>query len=633
LFPIASLFKQFTRDDFKNCHEIRSFIFDTIANFRLSKSRGVISEFNRESFDEYFTITRIGEGSIGGKARGLAFLDSLIKRNHLYNHFKKVDIAIPKTLVLCTDIFDEFMETNQLHNVALSDNISDEEILRQFLQANLPDRILNDIYTVMTHVERPVAIRSSSLLEDSHYQPFAGIYNTYMIPYLKKDLGKMFQMVMDAIKAVYASAFYKDSKAYMQATSNIIDEEKMAIVMQSVVGSQYGNRYYPTLSGVARSVDFYPIPPEKAEDGTASIALGLGKYIVDGGLALRFCPKYPKKVLQTSNPEMALKETQKKFFALNLDPDAFELNPDDSASLLHLSVREAEKDGSIRGIASTYDYHNQIVRDGYNYEGKKLITFSNILKHNAFPLAEILEKVLKLGEQEMSYPVEIEFVLDMKPADSGNYVFNLLQIRPIASKQDSIDVSDEIMKMEQDSVIVSRSALGNGMINEIRDVVYVKPQDFSAAKNKATVGMIEEVNDRFLKENRNYVLIGPGRWGSADPWLGIPVKWPQISAARLIIESGLDHYRIDPSQGTHFFQNLTSFQVGYFTINPFIDDGFYNLEYLDSQEAVFENDTIRHVRFKEPMTIMIDGKHSRGIVLKPGVVLSKQPDFIASEAD
>ena len=618
LFPIASLFKQFTRDDFENSHEIRDFIFDTIANFRLSKSRGVISQFNRESFDEYFTITRIGDGSIGGKARGLAFLDSLIKRNHLYNLFDNVEISIPKTLVLCTDIFDEFMETNQLHHIALSDDLSDEEILERFLQAKLPERILDDIYTVMTHVERPLAIRSSSLLEDSHYQPFAGIYNTYMVPYMKDDLNRMFDMVRGSIKAVYASAYYRDSKAYMQATANVIDEEKMAIVMQSVVGSTHGGRYYPSMSGVARSIDFYPIPPVVPEDGTASLALGLGKYIVDGGLSLRFSPRYPKKVLQTSNPEMALKETQKHFYALNLDPDAFKFSPDDSASLLKLRITEAQKDDALRQIASTYDFHNDIIRDGYHYEGKKLITFSSILKHNTLPVAEIIDKVLTLGEKEMSYPVEIEFVMDFETQDQDKTMFHLLQIRPIASKTESIHINPKKIK-KKESLIISKSALGNGIIEDIRDIVYVKPQTFDAARNEETVNMVGEVNDRFLAEDKNYILIGPGRWGSADPWLGIPVKWPQISAARLIIESGLENYRIDPSQGTHFFQNLTSFRVGYFTINPFIDDGYYDLSFLDKQEAVYENEVIRHVRFEDPLKILIDGKKNIGLVLKPGI--------------
>lgn len=618
LFPIANLFMQFTKEDFSNSHEIRTFIFDAIANFRISKARGVIAQFNRDSFDEYFTITRIGEGSIGGKARGLAFLDSLIKRNHLYDAFEKVQITIPKTVVLGTDIFDEFMELNQLYQIALSDESTDEEILDKFLEAKLPERVLDDIYTILTFVERPMAIRSSSLLEDSHYQPFAGIYNTYMVPYLKNDLNRMFEMVQSAIKAVYASAYYEDSKAYMQATSNVIDEEKMAIVIQTVCGTQYNDRFYPTLSGVGRSIDFYPIPPEKPEDGTASIALGLGKYIVDGGLSLRFSPKYPKKILQTSNTEMALKETQKHFFALSMNPDDFRTSPDDSKALLQLKIKEADNDDSIRMIASTYDFQNNVVRDGYHYDGKKLITFSNILKNNAFPLADILQKVMTLGEKEMGYPVEIEFAVDLVPEKDGRIVFNMLQIRPIATKQESVHL-DRKKISEKDTLIISESALGNGIIDDIQDIVYIRPQTFDASRNKETVGMINDINARFLEEGKNFILVGPGRWGSADPWLGIPVKWPQISAARLIIESGLENYRIDPSQGTHFFQNLTSFRVGYFTINPFINDGYYDLDFLDKLDAIFENDVIRHVQLNVPVTIMIDGKQNLGIVLKPGV--------------
>lgn len=617
LFPIAELFKSFGPEDFADSNEIRTFIFETIANFRMTKARGVISTFNRETFDTYFTITRIGEGSLGGKARGLAFLDSLIKRNLLYNRYEAVNIAIPKTVVLGTDIFDEFMEMNDLYQFALQDEVSDEEILKHFLDAELPESLRDDLFTIVSLTDKPLAVRSSSLLEDSHYQPFAGIYNTYMIPPVV-DYNQMFHRLSMAIKGVYASAFYADSKAYMQATSNVIDEEKMAIVLQEVCGSAYGNKFYPTFSGVARSIDYYPIPPEKPEDGTASIALGLGKYVVDGGLSLRFSPKYPHKVLQTSNPDMALKETQKHFYALDLDASDFTPTTDDSRNLLKLRISEAEKDGSLRAIASTYDLHNHTIRDGYNYEGKKIITFSSILKHNTFPLAEVLERVLKLGEQEMGKAVEIEFVVDLNVPDGRKPTFHLLQIRPIASRAESVNINEAAVSLK-DSVIVSKSALGNGIIKDIRDIVYIRPEKFQAAKNEKTVNMINTLNEKFLAANKNYILIGPGRWGSADPWLGIPVKWPQISAARLIIESGLENYRIDPSQGTHFFQNLTSFRVGYFTINPFINDGFYNLRYLDQQPAVFENDILRHVRFINPLTILIDGKKNLGLVLKPDV--------------
>ena len=622
LFSIADLFQEFSVNDFNNVHEIRDFIFDTIANFRLAKSRGVISEFNRETFDEYFSISRIGEGSIGGKARGLAFLDSLIKRNHLYHHFKNVDIVVPKTIVLGTDIFDEFMESNDLYQIALSDDLTDDEMLKNFLEAKLPTRIHEDLRTVTQLLNKPVAVRSSSLLEDSHYQPFAGIYNTYMIPLVKSNFKIMYKLLNEAIKSVYASAFFSDSKAYMKATSNVIDEEKMAIVIQQVCGKAYGYRYYPTISGVARSLNYYPIPPEKPEDGIVNLAMGLGKHIVDGGVSMRFSPKYPKKILQTSTPEMALKETQKNFYALNLDFQDFTFKSNDSSNLQQFKIKVAEKDGSLKHIASTYDLQNNILRDGYNYDGKKLITFSSILKHDTIPLAKILDEILKLGAREMGKPVEIEFAMDLHPNKENHYVFNLLQIRPIVALNETVHLEESKIKKE-DSLIITKMALGNGIIKGLRDVVYIKPQTFDKSKNQKVVDMIDSINKEFLDRKENYILIGPGRWGSSDPWLGIPVRWPQISAARLIVESGLENYRIDPSQGTHFFQNLTSFRVGYFTINPFINDGFYDLDFLDQQEAVFENEAVRHVRFEDEFTIVIDAKRNTGVVYKPGIKMDE----------
>ncbi len=616
LFSLARLFKSFTTDDFKNVNDIRYFIFNSISSFRITKSRGVISQFDRTTFDEYFSISRIGQGSIGGKARGLAFLDSLINRNELHHLYDNIDISIPKTVVLGTDIFDEFMDSNDLYPVALSAEHSDEQILQFFLDAKLPESVQEDLFTIASLVNQPLAVRSSSLLEDSHYQPFAGIYNTYMIPSTEKNLDKKFEMLNQAIKSVYASAFFADSKAYMQATSNVIDEEKMAVVLQEVCGKQYGNYFYPTLSGVARSLDYYPIPPEKPHDGTANIALGLGKFIVDGGLSLRFSPRYPQKIMQTATPDAALRETQKYFFALDLRPEKFIPSTDDSINLVKLSIKNAEKDGSIRKIASTFDLQNNVVRDGYNYDGKKLITFNPILKHNLFPLAEILQKTLYLGAREMDKPVEIEFVVDLNVKKGEKIKFFLLQIRPIASKEQSVHLS--LSKINQKKLLIlSYSALGNGVVNDVRDIIYVKPQTFDAANNRKTAEMISELNKKFIEKNKNYILIGPGRWGSSDPWLGIPVKWSQISGTRLIVESGLENYRIDPSQGTHFFQNLTSFRVGYFTINPYLDDGVFNLEFLDSQKAVFENETLRHIRFPKPLTIKIDGKKNVGVVLRP----------------
>ncbi|MEN8225745.1 MAG: PEP/pyruvate-binding domain-containing protein [Bacteroidota bacterium] len=615
LFPLAERFKGVTLEDFDNLEDVKKYLFDSIGNYRMTKARGVIAEFRRDSFDEYLSLTRIGEGSLGGKARGLAFLDSMIKRNQLYDKWEGVQITIPKTVVLGTDIFDQFMEENDLYKAAMSD-LNDTEILARFLEAELPFRIKEDLYTLISFMKRPLAVRSSSLLEDSYYQPFAGIYATYMIPNLESDERRMLEMLSEAIKSVYASAFFKDSKAYMAATSNVIDEEKMAIVLQEVVGRRYANRFYPTFSGVARSINFYPIEPETLEDGIANIALGLGKYIVDGGMTLRFSPKYPKKVLQTSTPELALRETQRHFYALDLMADSFKPCIDDAINLLKLRLTEAEKDKSMRFVASTYDYHSKMLRDGIQQEGKKLVTFSAILNHDVFPLAEILQEVLETGQREMGKPIEIEFAVDMSPVKDEPHTFYLLQIRPIVDNDETIDVDIENIE-EKDTIMSSDSALGNGYIKDVFDLVYVKPESFDSARTHEIADMIGKVNDSFLEKGTNYILVGPGRWGSADPHLGIPVKWPQISAARLIVESGLEDYRIDPSQGTHFFQNLTSFRVGYFTINPFIKDGTYDLDFLSKQKAVYEDEFIRHIRFEKPLEIAIDGKKSRGVVLKP----------------
>ncbi|MBU1012830.1 MAG: phosphoenolpyruvate synthase [Bacteroidetes bacterium] len=614
LFPLAELLVDIRLEDFNDMDEIKRFIFDAIGSFRLNKARGVIAEFYRDRFDEYLTFTRIGEGSIGGKARGLAFLDALIKRKHLYDKYEGLIITIPRTVVLGTDVFDEFMEENDLHKIALSD-LKDEEILKHFIEARLPFRIHEDLYTFISFIKNPIAVRSSSLLEDSHYQPFAGIYSTYMLPNIMDDDRLMINMLGDAIKSVYASAFYKDSKAYMTATSNVIDEEKMGIVLQEICGKKYGDRFYPVISGVARSINFYPIEPEKPEDGIANIALGLGKYVVDGGQTLRFSPRFPKKVLQNSSPEMALQQSQKTFYALDLNPNTFKPSVDDSHNLIKLRITDAEKDGSIRHIASTYDFQNNIVRDGINYEGKKIITFSSILKHETFPLAEILDDILKIGQSEMGKPIEIEFAVELNHTNNRPKVFNLLQIRPIVDNNQSIQ--DDLKNVsKEETVIISNSALGNGIHSNIFDFIYVKPASFDAKNNNEIALAVEKLNVEFLKDKKHYILVGPGRWGSSDPWLGIPVKWSQISAARVIVESGLKDYRIDPSQGTHFFQNLTSFRVGYFTINPFKNDGFYDLDYLEKQEAVYEDEYLRHLRFEKPLIVKIDGKKNKGVIFK-----------------
>lgn len=615
LFPVAQMFKYIRREDFSTMDEMRRFLYVAISSFRLGKGRGVIAKFDKTSFDEYQIFSRIGEGSIGGKARGLAFINRIIKNNKLFNKFPDVLITIPRTVVLSTDIFDEFMEHNNLYSVALSDQ-PDEEILNRFLNAELPGRVYQDFYAYLS-VSRshPVAVRSSSKLEDSHYQPFAGVYSTYMIPRLA-DNKLMVKALSDAIKEVYASVYYKASKTYMTATANVIDEEKMGIILQEVCGNRHGNMFYPTVSGVARSINYYPIGSEKAEDGIANVAFGLGKLIVEGGLSLRFCPKQPKKILQLSSPEAALRDTQKEFRALDLNIDSFIPSTDDGVNILRIDIKDANNDVALKYLASTYDRTNNMLRDGINTSGQRVITFAGVLQHKVFPLAKILTTLLELGQKEMNNPIEIEFAANLETPAGTPKIFNFLQIRPIVHSDDTHNINLQNIRAEE-TIILSDSALGNGSFKGIQDLIYVKPESFNPVNNKKISVVIDNLNSSFIKQGSGYVLIGPGRWGSTDPWLGIPVKWAQISAARIIIESGLKNYRIDPSQGTHFFQNLTSFGVGYFTINPFVNEGYYDVEFLNRLPAIYEDSYIRHVRFEKPVSIMIDGKRHRGAIMKP----------------
>ncbi len=613
IFPVAEFLKQITWESLKDIDAHREIIFEAIVKYRKMKNQGVVAVFQRDRFDRYSNFARIGDGSLGGKGRGLAFIDNMVKRHAEFDEFENAQVVIPKTVVLCTDIFDEFMDTNNLYQLALSD-ASDDEILRHFLRAKLPDRLVEDFFAFFDVVKSPIAIRSSSLLEDSHYQPFAGIYSTYMIPYLS-DKYEMLRMLSDAIKGVYASVYYKDSKAYMQATSNVIDQEKMAVILQEVVGTQYGDRYYPSISGVARSVNYYPINDEQAEEGTVSLALGLGKYIVDGGLTLRVCPYHPDKVLQTSEMEMALRETQTRFYALDLKNMGQNFSLDDGFNLLKLPVKDAEADGSLNYIASTYDPYDMVIRDGIYPGGRKVITFANILQHDVFPLPRILQLVQKYGQGEMRRPVEIEFAVNFN-AKEKNGTFYLLQIRPMVDMK--ADLAEDLNLIPTEQILLrSENALGQGVMDDIQDVIYVKTDGYSASNNQLIAYDIEKLNRRFLDEGKHYVLVGPGRWGSSDTWLGIPVKWPNISAARVIVEAGLTNYRVDPSQGTHFFQNLTSFGVGYFTINAYINDGIYNQELLNSMPAVEETKFLRWVHFDKPLTVKMNGKKKVGVVQLP----------------
>ena len=614
IFPVSEFLKTVTWHKLQDVDLHRKIIFDAIVQYRHMKNIGVVAVFDRGKFDRYAHFARIGDGSLGGKGRGLAFLDNIIKKHPEFNQYEGASVSIPKTVVLCTDVFDQFMERNDLYKIALSD-ADDEEILKHFLKAQLPDKYIADFFTFFEATNRPIAIRSSSLLEDSHYQPFAGIYSTYMIPRLD-DKYQMLQMLAAAIKSVYASVYYKDSKAYMTATRNVIDQEKMAVILQEVVGAEHGDRYYPNISGVLRSINYYPIGDETSEEGIASLALGLGKYIVDGGQTLRVSPYHPTQVLQTSEMETALRQTQTQFYALDMKDVGTDFRVDDGFNILKLKVKDAEADGTLNYISSTYDPYDQVIRDGYYEGGRKVISFCGVLQQNVFPLPELMQMAMKYGAEGMKRPVEIEFACNLNADRTGE--FYLLQMRPIV---DSKQVLDEDLASIDDSKCLLRShnSLGHGISEDVVDVVYIKTDDnFTASNNPRIADEVERMNRKFVAEGKNYVLVGPGRWGSSDYWLGIPVKWSHISAARVIVEAGLKNYRVDPSQGTHFFQNLTSFGVGYFTINTYKGDGIYQKELLDAMPAVDETKYVRHVRFSRPLKIMMDGMKQEGVVLLPG---------------
>jgi hypothetical protein len=625
MFPIAEVMKMHRFTDISEAPAVRQLIFDLIVKYRKMKNRGVVAIFKRDRFDHYSNFARIGQGSLGGKGRGLAFIDSVIKNFPECDNFEGVTVQIPRTVVICTDIFDEFMEANNLYQIALSD-APDEEILQAFLAAHLPENLQDDFYALFEVVNRPLAVRSSSLLEDSHYQPFAGIYSTYMIPLLKNK-AEMLRLLCDAIKSVYASVFFADSKAYMTATRNIIDQEKMAIILQEVVGTDYGDVYYPSFSGVGRSLNYYPINDEKAEEGVAEVAVGLGKYIVDGGQALRFSPHHPDSVLQTSTLDLALRDTQTRFYALDMKNETPSFSVDDGFNIKKMRIQDAVANGSLKYMVSTYDHYDGVIRDSDYGEGRRVVTFANMLQHRCFPLANIVAFMLEQGQKAMQRPVEIEFagIVDRDANDDSERKGQIywLQIRPMVDRKEMLD--EDVANIAGESVLVrSENALGHGMMDNIKYVVIVKPERFSMSNNLVIAREIEKINRNFTQNNENYVLIGPGRWGSSDSALGIPVKWPHISAAKVIVETALKGNSIDPSQGTHFFQNLTSFGVGYFTVNEAKEGNICDMDYLNTMPVVEESENVKVVAFDESLVVAINGRKGIGVVLKPGYKTKEQ---------
>ena len=614
MFPPAEILRAPDVSQYASMDEARQFIFDLIVSYRRMKNKGVVAIYQKDRFDEYSNFARIGNGSLGGKGRGLAFVGTLVKQNPTLID-DPLPVDIPRTVVICTDVFDKFMEQNNLYPIALSD-ASDEAILEAFERAKLPEDVIVDLMSLLKVTNRPIAVRSSSLLEDSHYQPFAGVYTTYMIPHVA-DPAAMACMLRSAIKAVYASVFYADSKAYLTATQNLIDQEKMAVVLQELIGEEHEGLFYPTLSGVARSLNFYPIGEEQAEEGIAQIAVGLGKHIVDGGISLRFSPAHPRHILQLGSTQTALRDTQRDFLALDLTHLPSEFKTNDAFNLTCRPISQLPaSDKSLRHVLSTFDLQNDRITPGVSFSAissapsRKLVTFHGMLQSDVFPIAPTIRHILQIGAQEMGRPVEIEFALQTKGSEA---TFYLLQIRPIVDINE--DVTRHFLPAPSENVILqSDAALGNGIVKDVADIIHVRSHPFTHTSSCQLALELRQLNATMQQLQRPYLLIGPGRWGSSDPCLGIPVKWPHISMARVIVECPIGSFRVDPSQGTHFFQNLTSLGVGYLSVDPIHPTQSIDQSWLDAQPADYESPLLRRIHLPAPLSIRLDGRHHRAVV-------------------
>ena len=611
LFSIGDSFRDIDVNDETDLGEIRKLNLRMLHDYRMRQGLGVVARFDPATYNDAIWFSRLGDGSLGGKARGLAFLNHILAKYDLYGKWEDVRVLVPRTLVVTTEYFDRFILENGLQYVINSD-LSDAEILSEFVASTLPSDLTDALRVFIRNVRRPLAVRSSSILEDSYYQPFAGVYSTYMIPHTENEDQEL-RLLSKAIKSVYASVYFASSRGYIISTSNVISEEKMAIVLQEVCGSEDGGYYFPTFSGVARSINFYPIGYETPEDGVAKLAFGLGKAVVDGDQVLRFSPKYPKNVLQTSTPDLTMRETQQAMFALNLQPDKFKTSVDDAVNLERIPISDCGRFRSFSKVVSTWDYENQRIVDSPVPKGPKFVTFAHILKYNTFPLADILNTLLEITRKEVKCAVEIEFAADLDRGDRAA-LFNVLQIRPISSVN-SFNAVDWNSLDTEGALLSSGCAIGPGMIQGVRDVVYLRRQNFDVMKTREMAAEMTAINNRMRDEGRNYVLIGYGRWGSSIPSLGVPVQWSNISEAKVIVECCLENFRIDPSQGTHFFQNMTSFNAGYVNVNPYSRPGEYcDLDALDSMPAEYESDFVRIVHFPEDLTVCIDGKENRALV-------------------
>lgn len=611
-FEMATRIRPVRVDDFATTEELRAYLIETLAEFREKSQTGVITDFSPRKFDVATSFTRIGGGSIGGKARGLAFVNALLRHHDLTRHFDGINLFVPRTAVLGTDMFDTFLDENRLRKL-VSKDVSDERICRMFLKCELPEQVINNLTALLRFVRYPLAVRSSSLLEDSHGRPFAGIYETYMIPNNNPSLRIRLEQLCRAIKYVYASTFYRKAKRYLEATGHHVEEEKMAVIIQEIVGSEYGGRFYPTFAGVARSLNYYPMGSMTLEEGVVCVALGLGKTVVDGGEYLMFSPDHPEVLPQFPTTQDLLSNSQRYFYALDTSRPEMQPSRDDAAALKRLGLDVAESDGTLAPIGSVYSPENDRLYDGVHQAGPRLVTFAHVLKSDVFPLAGILRKLLDIGREGMACPVEIEFAVDMNPRPME---FGFLQIRPAVSAESThaVDITEAQC---QSALCHSPEALGNGMLDDICDLVFVTPDDFDSGATREIAREIGVINERIRAADRSCILIGPGRWGSADRWLGIPVTWEQISTARAIVETALPDFMVTPSQGTHFFQNLTSLGIGYFTIDPNVNKGHIDWDWLKRLSPVEKAQRVTHVTLDRPVVVRIDGRRHVGVIERP----------------
>lgn len=615
-FALAQKLRPRKVSDFATLEDLRHDLISSIAEYRSEQSQVLIGDFNPATFkstDNYFL--RIGGGSLGGKARGLAFVRHLLHNNRVARRFPGVRIAVPPSVVLATDVFDRFLSENNLLDFAMHSS-DDAEIRDRFLAASLPAAVRENLLAFLAEVQYPLAVRSSSLLEDSQYQPFTGVYETFMLANQHSDLLIRLEQLMEAIKRVYASTLSQHAKAYVRATPYRLEEEKMAVILQQVVGTTHGRRFYPDFSGVVRSHNFYPIPPMKFEDGIAAVALGLGRAVVGGGKCLSFCPRYPRNLVQFSSVEDILANSQREFWALELDHPEQPRDPMVNLREVCFGLEAAESDGSLHYVGSTYSPDNNVIYDGLSRPGTRVVSFAPILKHGVFPLASILEQLTKIGEDAFGRPVEAEFAVRLPHEPGEAAEFGFLQIRPLVLSREGEELRLEDVSPER-LICQSSKVMGNGRITDVRDVVVVDFHRFERARSQEVAEGVAHLNAKLSEAGAPYLLIGVGRWGSNDPWLGIPVEWDEISGARAIVEAGFRDLRVTPSQGSHFFQNLTAFQVGYFTVNPDAGEGFVDWKWLASQPAVEEQGCVRHLRFAAPLSVVMNGRTSRGMIFKP----------------